>query len=142
MLVLMLEQVFKAGYAARPDVLHHLNMSTMLALKDLDDLGVSRVAKKIDDTATMLLNALAPDDPVEGLFACVMFTLMLVDEGLLKDRHNQAVLVSLLLFEDSILEDKDVEGNLAVRPLKEAAWKKAAGHMLLRAQLTGLYLLK
>ena len=59
--------------------------------------------------------------------------LKLVDEGLVEDAGNQAVLVALHL-----VEDARAEGN--EWPQREATAQAQAGSMLVRAQMMGLFL--
>jgi hypothetical protein len=140
MLALMLEGCGRQGYECRSDILMHLNNAAAAPLAKLDAFSISRLAKKIDDISTSLLNHLSPDDPRDGLYCCAMFCLKLVDEGLLDDKQNQAVLVSLLLIDDVKDDRKDVQGQSSVWEVDEARWKAKAGDMLFRAHLLGLYL--
>jgi hypothetical protein len=140
MLVLMIEACARQGYECRSDILMHLNNAAASPLAGLDAFTIARLAKRIDDIAVSLLNSLSPDDPREGLYCCAMFCLKLVDEGLLEDKQNQAVLVSLLLLDDAKDDRKDVNGATAVWRLEEAKWKAKASDMLLRAHLQGLFL--
>lgn len=140
MLVLMLEACGRQGYECRSDILTHLNNAASAPLARLDAFSISRLARKIDEIATGLLTHLSPDDPRDGLYCCAMFCLKLVDEGLLDDKQNQAVLVSLMLIDDVKDDRKDVQGQSAVWEVDETRWKAKAGDMLFRAHLQGLYL--
>lgn len=142
LLGLMLEQVIKAGYDVRTDVLVHLNRASVapLASRPLDGYTIARLAQKTETIATGMLKKLSPDNPLDGLYTVCMFSLVLVDEGLLDDKQNQAVLISLLLIEDCKDDRKDINGLDPVWHADEARWKAKARDMLLNAQLQGLYL--
>ncbi|WP_339084788.1 hypothetical protein [Hyphomicrobium sp. ghe19] len=140
MLVLMLEACARQGFECRSDILMHLNNAAASPLAGLDAFSISRLAKRIDDIAVSLLTHLSPDDPRDGLYCTAMFCLKLVDEGLLEDKQNQAVLVSLMLIDDVKDDQKDVNGAESVWRVDEARWKASAGNMLHRAHLQGLYL--
>lgn len=139
MLFLMVQQCQKMGLELRADVLHHLDVAAAAPLSQLDTLSVARIAKRVDDIATGLLNDLSPDDPRDGLYACAQFILTLVDEGRLLDVNNQAVLVALLLMDDLKDERKDADGNEALWRLDEKRWIEKAKSMLRRANMQGLY---
>ncbi|MCO5157853.1 MAG: hypothetical protein M9945_14085 [Aquamicrobium sp.] len=139
MLFLMLEQCQNIGFEVRSDVLHHLNLAVAAPLAKFDELSVSRLAKRTDDVARALLHDLSPDDPREGLYVCAMLVLRLVDEGKWKDAKNQAVLVSMLLVDD--VRD-EVRGRADTGPVwvaQEKRWHDAAGGLMIRAMLQGLY---
>jgi hypothetical protein len=140
LLALMVLECQKIGLELRSDVLMHLNRAAAAPLARLDPFSVSRLAKRIDEAGTALLNELSPDDPCHGLYCCVMFVLRLVDEQRFPDTGNQAVLVSLLLLEDIRDERKDVDGQGAVWRLEEQKWKEEAAKLIRRANLMGLYL--
>lgn len=140
MLVLMLEACARQGYECRSDILKHLNNAAAAALTGHDNFSISRLAKRIDDIAVRCLHRLNPDNPVDGVYCCAMFCLKLVDEGLLDDKQNQAVLVSLMLIDDARDTNKDVNGQGQLRRVDEVFWKQKAGDMLLSAHLQGLYL--
>lgn len=139
MLMMMLEEVQKAGFEVRADAVYHLRNAVAAPLSQIDTFSVARLAKRIDDTARTLLRDLNPDDPRHGLYCCAQFILTLIDEGRWLDARNQAVLVSLLLMEDIKDERKDVQGNEAVWRLEERKWQKEAKKMLHRANLMGFY---
>ena len=139
MLFLMMEQCKKIGLEMRADVMRHLNMASAAPLAELDTLSVSRVAKRVDEMATTLLRDLNPGDPRHGLYCCAMFALLLVDEGRIADKGNQAVLVSLLLIEDVKDEEPDINGFRPVWIVNEKKWKDEAKKMLNRALIMGLY---
>ena len=136
MMVLMIEACQKAGIEGRADFLHKLNVAAAGPLAGLDQVAVSRAARRVDDVAIALLRDLAPNDPVEGLHCCAMFALMLADEGLIRDPKCQAVLVSLLLIEDAKAEHPT---EASVVRLDEQRWKSAASKLVGRARLLGLY---
>lgn len=140
MLVLMIEACARLGFECRSDILMHLNNAAISPLAGLDEFSIARLAKRVDDIAVGLLTHLSPDDPRDGLYCCAMFCLRLIDEGLLDDKQNQAVLVSLLLLDDAKDDRKDVNGAEAVWRVDEARWKSKASDMMLRANLQGLYL--
>ncbi|WP_113152751.1 hypothetical protein [Nitratireductor sp. OM-1] len=139
MMYLMVEECQKIGVELRADVQEKLNLAAVAPLTRLDELSVSRTAKRIDELARTLLHDLSPDDPRDGLYSCAMFCLTLVDEGFLHDRTNQAVLVSLLLMSDLEDDRKDEAGEEAVWRMTQARWKSAAGKLHVRAALQGVY---
>lgn len=139
MMFLMMEQCQKQGLEMRADVLHKLNVASVSPMANLDSFAARRVAQKVDDVARSLLHTLNPDDPRDGLYACAMFALHLVDEGFIRDARNQAVLVALLLMDDLKDERPDVKGQGVVWGIREQAWKKSAGAMHVRAALQGVY---
>jgi hypothetical protein len=139
MLFLMMEECQKHGYELRADVLAKLNQAAVAPLSRTNTLNVARLATQVDDNARVLLSALSPDDPRDGLFCCAQFVLKLVDEGRLNDPKNMAVLVALLLMDDVRDDRPDTNGALAVWRVDESRWQDAAGRMLSRAVLLGLY---
>lgn len=139
MMELMVEQAQKTCLAVRADVLKHLNNAAAAPLARLDYQNVSRLAKRIDDAARTLLRDLSPDNPVEGLYCCAMFVMVLVDEGYLQDRQNMAVLVALLLMTDVRDQETDVNGERPLTRLNEERWRLAAKKLLNRALITGLF---
>jgi hypothetical protein len=140
MLFLMMEDCKRIGMEARADVLHHLNAASAAPFAELDMLSISRVAKRTDDMAKTLLRDLNADDPRHALYVAAMFTLLLVEEGRIADKGNQAVLVSLLLIEDVKDEDRDNQGALPVWKYNERKWRAEAGKLINRATIMGLYL--
>lgn len=122
----------RQGWELRTDVLLHLDTAAVLPLANLPDSLVQSCAARTDKIATALLDHLASDDPRQLILACAMFNLELVDEGLLDDPGNQAVLASLLL----VTEARDEPDWM----LRERQTTTAAGNMLVRARLLGLYL--
>jgi hypothetical protein len=139
LLYLMSEEVRKKGYEFRLDVDQKLNVAAVAPLTEVNQFHVSYVAKAVDDIAGQLMRELTDDDPVEGLYTCVMFILTLVDEGFLADKTNMAVLVSLMLLADAENDSKDDKGNEAVIEQKKAKWKARGRRMLGRANRFGLY---
>ena len=133
-LFLMMEEVQKIGIEIRPDIMHYVNLGSVAALAELDILTQQRVAKRTDDLSKSLLRDLNPHDPRHGLYVMAMFILKLVDEGLIHDKNNQAVLASLLLIEDL----KEVN-ETSTWTFEEARLKKEALHLLTRARLLGVY---
>jgi len=140
MLMMMIEEVQKAGFEVRADVMMHLQNAVAAPLSRLDTFSVSRIAKRVDEASRAILHDLSPDDPRRGLYSCATFILLLVDEGRFFDVRNQAVLVSLLLLEDVKDEKKDVDGQEAVWRVEEKQWQQDAKKMLRRANLQGYYL--
>ena len=139
MMFVMMEQCTKVGVEMRADVTHKLNMASAAPLAKLDTLSISRVAKRVDDTAATLLRDLTADDPREALYVCAMFALLLVEEGRLDDKTNMAVLVALLLIDDVKDEEPDENGFRPVWTVNEKRWKDAAGKLMVRANIMGLY---
>jgi hypothetical protein len=139
MLFLMMEECQKIGYGLRADVMRHLNMAAAAPLASCDQLSVARLARRIDDAATTLLHDLSPDDPRHGLYCCATFTLLLVDEGRIEDKGNQAVLAALLLLDDVKDDRPDEEGQGAGWRLQEGRWRNEAKKLLSRAVLMGVY---
>jgi hypothetical protein len=140
MLILMLEKCQEIGFECRLDVLRHLNNAAAAPLTKIDLFSVSRLAKRIDEVGTTLLNDLAPDDPRAGLYAVCMFVTKLVEEGRFPDVTNQAVLCSMLFLDDVKDDRPDESGQGVVWRLKLKKWEQEAGRMLSRANLMGLYL--
>ena len=140
MLVIAAGEAKKQGYLLRADVVHRLNMASAAPLAALDDFTIRRLARRADDAATSLLRDLNPDDSREAIYCLATFVLLLVDKGVLNDRQNQAVLVSLLLRDDARDAGKDDHGKAAVWRLDEAKWTRKAKDLLHRANLQGLYL--
>ena len=139
MLFLMMEACKTIGMEMRADVMHHLNQASIAPLSGLDTVSISRVAKQVDDVATTLLRDFSVDDPREGLYVAAMFTLMLVEEGKMRDQGNQAVLVSMMLLDDVRDEEPDDNGFRPVWTLNEKKWKDAAGKLMNRALIMGFY---
>jgi hypothetical protein len=141
MLFLILEEGGRRGIEMREDIRHRLNIASVTALRGLDDLAVSRVAKRIDETATSLIRLLKTDDVREAIYELAMFPVILVDEGHFgdpKDQGSMATLVGLMLIEDAKSEP-DVNGFSAIWQVNEQKWKKAARDVLRNAQLLGYY---
>ena len=142
MLFLILEEAGRRGVQAREDLRHRLNVAAMTPLQGLDDLTVSRAAKKIDEAATSLIRLLKTSDVREALYQLAMFPLVLVDEGYFgtpKDQGSMATLVGMLLIEDAKAEAPDVNGFSPIWALNEQSFKKAARDLLRKAQLLGYY---
>lgn len=142
MMTLMLEQCGSVGVEARADLIHKLNNAAAAPLASLDMFSVSRIAKKTDDAARALLHELSPDDPREGLYVSAMLAIVLLDEGLITDPQNMAVLVGLLLMEDVKDDSRDVNGQSAIWKERERQWQKDAKNLIRRAKLLGYYLPK
>ena len=139
MLFLMMEQCKTLGLEMRADVMHHLNQASVAPLAELDMLSISRVAKQVDDVATTLLRDFGVDDPREALYVTAMFVLLLVEENRLRDKGNQAVLVSLLLMDDVRDEEPDENGFRPVWMINERKWREAASKLMTRASIMGFY---
>jgi hypothetical protein len=139
MMFLMMEECQKIKLELRADVMVHLNRAAIAPLVRLDELSVARVARRIDETARILLRDLAPDDPRHGLYSCAMFVLVLVEEGRLADVGNQAVLTAMLLMEDIKDDRKDDRDQGVVWRLEEQRWKNEAKKLIGRSVLMGLY---
>ena len=140
MLVLMAQEAAKKGWTMRSDAVHRLNMAAAAPMANLDPFSIRRLAQKIDDVATTLLNDLNPDDPRDGLYCCAKFALLLVDEGRYPDPRNNAVLVSLLLLDDIRDAKPDEAGQLAVWRLDENRWTREAKKLIQRANFMGYYM--
>ena len=141
MLFLILEEGGRRGIEMREDIRHRLNIAAVTALRGLDDLAVSRVARRIDETATSLIRLLKTDDVREAIYELAMFPVILVDEGHFgdpKDQGSMATLVGLMLIEDAKSEP-DVNGFSAIWQVNVQKWKKAARDILRNAQLLGYY---
>jgi hypothetical protein len=142
MLFLILEEASRRGIEMREDLRHRLDVAAATPLQGLDDLSVSRVAKKTDDAANSLIRLLKTGDVREAMYQLAMFPVVLVDEGyfgVAKDQGNMATLIGLLLIEDAKDEKPDVNGYAPIWEIKEAALKKAARDILRNAQLLGYY---
>jgi hypothetical protein len=125
--------VRKQGWQLRPDVFMHLDRAAAAALTDASDtMQVARVAQIVDDTAARLLRDLHANDPRDAMLAVAFFILKLVEEGLLPDAENQAVLVSLHLMADARDAGSDWHPD-------EAWLTSAASSMLRRANLLGYF---
>jgi hypothetical protein len=114
----------------------------MTALQGLDDLSVSRTAKKIDEAATSLIRLLKTDDVREAIYQLAMFPIILVDEGYFgtpKDQGSMATLTGLMLVEDAKDDKDDVNGFAPLWTIRELQLKKAARDVLRNAQLLGYY---
>jgi hypothetical protein len=129
MLFLILEEASRRGIEMREDLRHRLDVAAATPLQGLDDLSVSRVAKKTDDAANSLIRLLKTGDVREAMYQLAMFPVVLVDEGYF----------GLLLIEDAKDEKPDVNGYAPIWEIKEAALKKAARDILRNAQLLGYY---
>jgi len=140
MLLTIMEQVQARGFELRADVVKHLGNAAIIPFTKLDEVGVARVARRVEDVAQTLLRDLSADDPRHALYVAAMFTLMLVDKGLYADPRSQAVLVSMLLIEDIKDSRPDVDGQGPVWRLEEQKWNEEAKKLLSRANLMGLYL--
>jgi hypothetical protein len=81
----------------------------------------------------------ATDTALEGLYVCAAFALLLVDEGRIADKDNQAVLCGMLLLDDAKDETPDVNGERPVWAIKSRQLEDAAGKLILRANLLGFY---
>ena len=68
-----------------------------------------------------------------------MFNMLLVDEGLIIDKGNQAVLVSMLLLDDVKDDKPDENGETAPWHVREKTWKLMAKRMLKKAEQMGLF---
>ena len=117
-----------------------LSTASVVPLAPLDEVSISRIARKTDEAATTLLRDLKRRDYLDGAYATAMFNLKLVDAGLDPDPQRIPVLLSMLLLEDVQNTDVDTEGASALMDLRTKEWSDEAQAMLLRAQLLGLYL--
>lgn len=136
MLWLMAKSVVLKGYELRSDMRERLSVGAAAPLSALADNpdAVRRAAKRIDDTAMRLLNALNPDDVVHGLYSVAMFALKLVDEKLLADADNMGVLVSMAL-----IEDLKTEGGVESYSFRETLLQAEADKLIMAARKEGLY---
>lgn len=125
--------VRKGGWQLRHDIFLHLDRGAAVALKDASDtLQIRRVATMTDNAAMVLLRELHADDPRDAVLAVAFFILKMVEEGLVENTDNQAVLVSLHLMEDA--RDPGNDWN------PDETWlSSAAAGMLLRANLMGYF---
>lgn len=131
LLALMAHELRRQGWELRSDIGAYLNNAAALPLTGLDDLGVSRLAKKIDDMAKAMLHELAPDDARHAILTVAHFVLRLVDEAMFDDPRNPAVLTALLLIEEA-------RGD-ALWASDDVASRRVAGKLLGRANMLGLY---
>ena len=139
LLFLAMEECKKIKLEFRADVSHHLNVASVSPMQALDMASVARLAKRVDDDATALLRGLHTDDPRDALYTIATFILLLVDEGRLQDKTNQAVLVSLMLIDDVKDDRPDEAGAEAIWTVKERHWREHAQGLIHRAVLLGLY---
>jgi hypothetical protein len=114
-------------------------MAAVAPLAHFDMFSVARLARLIDETATDFLKELGFDDPRDGLYACAMLNMLLVDEGRILDKGNQAVLVSMLLLDDVKDDKPDENGETAPWHVREKAWKLMTKRMLKKAEQMGLF---
>ena len=135
LLHLMSDEIMKAGYLLRPDIINYLNVAAAAPFKDINEFLVRTAAKMTDDITVTLLHDLSPDDPREGFMVGCYFCLLLVDEELLAQPDNQAVLAAGLLIEEMKEHGEDWDFG-------EARLRERAKATLTRAQLQGLYLRK
>ena len=136
LLALMAHELRRQGWELRSDIGAYLNNAAVLPLTGLDDLRVSLLAKKIDDTAKAMLHELAPDDARQGLLAVAQFVAMLVDEAVFDDARNPAVLTALLLLDEAREDPGKDEPDWAY---DEARLQRLARPLLTRTRLLGLY---
>ena len=139
LMLTMLEQARKQGVEMRFDVEQKLANAVLVPMKMLDPIGVSRVAKRLDDTATTLIRDINAPDPARAIYVCAMFALLLVEEDRIFDKGNMATLVALMLMDDIKHDEPDVNGQRPLFAANESVWKKEAKAILFRAHIMGLY---
>lgn len=139
LLMKAIEELNKKGYEIRADVQARLAIAVAAPFAKIDEFMIERLIKRADVITNNLLAKL-PDDPVDRVYSVCMFNLKLVDEGLLDDKQNMAVLVSLLLLDDVEDDRKDAEGREALKVADHTRWKTYASAALSSANLHGLYL--
>lgn len=133
MMALMAERIKAEGWSLRADIARNINQASIAPLAKLDPLSQHRIARKVDEAATALLYALAPDNPSKGLITVCHWVLELVEEGLIQDVQSQAVLTSLLLSEEIKVHPEEWE----VTPEVLSVW---TGNLTTKARLLGFYL--
>lgn len=139
MMLLMLDRCKAEGFEARADLRHHLNVASVAPLSQANGKGVAFLAREVERVSQLLTKDLGADTALEGLYVCAAFALLLVDEGRLQDKGNQAVLCGMLILDDAKDETPDVNGERPVWAIKSRQLEDAAGKMILRANLLGFY---
>lgn len=131
LILVALEDLNKSGETFRKDVVDALTVAVMAPLSGLDELSISRLVKKTDETASALLRELGCNTAREVILTAAGWVARLVDEGMMPDPGNQSVLVSLHLL-DEAQEDPE---NWGYSPFR---LKMLTDNMMTRAKLHGL----
>lgn len=139
MMLLMLDRCKAEGFEGRADLRHHLNVASVAPLSQTNGQGIAFMAREVERVSELLTKDLGTDTALEGLYVCAAFALLLVDEGRLADKDNQAVLCALLLLDDAKDETPDVNGERPVWAIKSRQLEDAAGKLIIRANLLGFY---
>lgn len=95
------QELRKRGETLRADVVDALDKASVAPLSGLDDLTISRLAKRTDEIATSTMREVAPDNPHDAILGAAYFILRLVNEGYIEDVGNQGVLVAMTLIEEA-----------------------------------------
>ena len=140
MMLLMMDRCEAEGLTGRADVRHHLNVASVAPLSQLDGPTAGLLAKEVDRVSQLLIRDLHADSAIEALYVCATFCLLLVDEGRLPDRNNQAVLCGLLFLEDAKDEEPDVNGERPIWSIRSKVLEDKAGRLIIRANLLGYYM--
>lgn len=128
----MVGHVKKGGWEFRDDYVKYLENSVSSVLNGVDELTISRVAKRVVDIGNHMIRATGTDEPRECLMICAMFTAKIVDELLYPDPTNVAVVGSLLLLDE-------YECDAEFWPGTKHILESKASSMLVSARLMGYY---
>lgn len=136
MLWTMSQGVLAAGYLLRPDIQHRLNVGAAASLASLarDRSAISEAATRVDELGRRLLNELAPDQAVHGMYVVAAFALRLVEEGLYADVENVGIFTSMLL-----MDDLKEHGGAEDYVHRERVLTTAADGLIRRARAEGVY---
>lgn len=102
MMYVSAQSVTASGYILRADVVTQLNRAAAAPFAQLakHPLRIKRAATRVDQVVLSALNHLSPFDNLHAFYTSCMFALVLVDEGLLADPQNVAVLNAMLVMDD------------------------------------------
>lgn len=138
-LYLLTKSVHSAGYVFRGDIAARLNQGSAAPIVALNKHGIdiSRVAKRLDDTALRVLRGVSYSTEVHLMYAVALFILKLIDLQLFADRGNMGVVVALLL-----MDDLKIEGGVDRYTYNEALLETTSNRLLHLFQQEGLYKLQ
>lgn len=119
MLSLIIHKLYSEGFEIRMDVRDQLDTSMRGILMKNPQLALT-AAKEADAMATDILKTVGFDDSKTALLATAYYIIKLVDEGLVYDPNQQAVLAALMITVDAD-EDENPELHNVVKIAKEKA---------------------
>lgn len=136
MLFFVMEKLQKEeGYELRKDISHALNLACITPLAGVnDDLTVAKLARRLERDAESILKDANCTDLRSTLLAAAYMTIGLVSEGRLKDKDNNAVLVSIALTDEA---EHDAGDEWGIRADES---RRAGKRMMDRAMLLGYYM--